>query len=134
MNYLLDTNIITAILKNNKTVLKKIKAVELVGDQIFLSTISYYEITRGLLAVKATRQMKRFDQLCIDYDMLGTDSKKVLNKAADIYAYLKIRGEIIQDADILIAAVALANDLTLVTADQHFDRIPTLRIENWRKY
>jgi predicted nucleic acid-binding protein len=38
------------------------------------------------------------------------------------------------DADIMIAVIALANDLTLVTNNvKHFDRIVQLKIENRTK-
>lgn len=53
-------------------------------------------------------------------------------KAADIYADLSARGELIGDADILIAATALAHGLGVVTNNEdHFRRIRDLRVENW---
>ena len=43
-------------------------------------------------------------------------------------------GELIGDADILIAASALVNGLAVVTNNEdHFKRIPGLQIENWLK-
>lgn len=36
---------------------------------------------------------------------------------------------VIGDIDTLIAATALENDLTLVTMDKHFERVPDLKIE-----
>ena len=48
---------------------------------------------------------------------------------AHIRGELRARGQIIGDADILIAATALDNDLTLVTQNtRHFSRIPNLRL------
>jgi len=39
---------------------------------------------------------------------------------------------LIEDADILMAAIALVNDLTLVTNNtSHFSRIPGLQLEDW---
>lgn len=131
MGYILDTNIISAILKHDKNVRKKLIAADRVGEEIFISTISYYEILRGLLATKAISKLKRFEIFRSKYGMLGTDSELVLNKAAEIYTNLKARGQLIQDADILIAAVALVHDLTVVTNDKHFHRIYGLRLENW---
>jgi|GEM_PF-159754 len=133
VNYLLDTNIISAMMKRNEQVLKKLDLVEFAEEQIFISTITYYETKRGLLATQATQKMKEFNKLRQKYEMLGTDDEIVLDKASEIYAHLKQRGEILPDADILIAAVALTQDLTLVTADNHFDRIEELRVENWLK-
>ncbi|MEN8216294.1 MAG: PIN domain-containing protein [Pseudomonadota bacterium] len=46
---------------------------------------------------------------------------------------MKLRGELLPDADIFIAAIARAHGLILVTNDSHFDRIEGLRIENWLK-
>ena len=40
--------------------------------------------------------------------------------------------ESIEDADLLMAGIALAHDLTLLTANvRHFVRVESLRIENW---
>ena len=101
--------------------------------QIFFNTITYYETKRGLLATQATRKMQDFDEIRQRYEMLGTDSEAVLDKASEIYANLKQQGRLLPDADIFIAAVALTYNLTLVTADKHFDRIEDLKVENWVK-
>lgn len=60
---------------------------------------------------------------------LDTDIEK---KAGEIYADLRKNGELINDADILIAATVLANDSVLVTNNtDHFKRVKNLKIENW---
>ncbi|MDX9708660.1 MAG: PIN domain-containing protein [Trichloromonas sp.] len=46
--------------------------------------------------------------------------------AGRISAQLKKQGITLPNSDILIAAVALANDLTVLTRDKHFLRIPQL--------
>ena len=131
MDYLLDTCIVSAILKKNENVLEKVALVEFAREKIFFSTITYYETKRGLLANKATRKMEKFDEIRQDYDMLGIDSEAVLDEASEIYANLKQRGKLLPDADIFIAAIALIYHLTLITDDSHFDRIKGLNIENW---
>ena len=52
------------------------------------------------------------------------------------YARLRVRleqqGTPLDDFDLLIAATALQEDLTLVTANKrHFERIEGLRLEDW---
>jgi tRNA(fMet)-specific endonuclease VapC len=84
---------------------KKQKRAKRAGKKMCLSTISYYETKRGLLATQATQKMKQFDLICQKYEMLGIDSEKVLDEASQIYANLKRRGELLPDADILIAAI-----------------------------
>lgn len=136
MNYLLDTNILNAFLKDwttpqQKRIQQKLDEIDREARTVFISTINYYEIKRGLLAANATRKMEVFNEFCQDYPMLGVDSRQVLDKASAIYADLKKRGELIEDADIFIAAIALIHDVTLVTDDSHFDRIDGLSPENW---
>ena len=58
---------------------------------------------------------------------------EIVAKGADIFATLRKRGEIISDADILIAATAIVHSLVLVTNNlDHFQRISDLRVETWR--
>ena len=54
--------------------------------------------------------------------------------SAELYSTLRKSGKTIDDIDLLIAGVAIDNDLTLVTNNEsHFNRIPGLKIENWTK-
>ncbi len=47
-------------------------------------------------------------------------------------AHLEAQGTPIGQADTQIAAIALANDLTVVTGNvRHFERVPGLTVENW---
>lgn len=131
MNYLLDTNIISAILKQNHQVLTKVRLAQRLGEKIFMSSVTYYEIKRGLLVSQASQKLNLFNQLLIDCEIIGIDNKKVLDKAATIYAHLKHQGELLPDADILIAATAQSHQLILVTDDSHFHRIDELLLENW---
>jgi len=131
MDYLPDTNIITAWLKLDEKVMKNVEAVACDGNKIFISSISYYETKRGLLSTFATKKMERFERLLQKYDMIGIEN--VLDEASEIYADLKRRGELLPDADIFIAAIAKAYDLILVTNDKHFERIEGLKQENWLK-
>lgn len=55
-----------------------------------------------------------------------------LDKAAQIYSELKQKGELVDDADIFIAAMCLENNYVLVTNNvRHFNRVSGLSIENW---
>ncbi len=129
--YLLDTNIISAMLKPSQHIWKKIQDVIVADEKIFISTISYYETKRGLLATQATTKLQRFDYIRQKYEMVGIDNESVLDTASEIYATLKKCGQPLPDADILIAAMAKTYDLILVTDDNHFERMEGVRVENW---
>ena len=56
----------------------------------------------------------------------------IIDRAAAIYADLHQRGLLIGDADILIAATALAHGCALCTNNtKHFSRVQGLQLQNW---
>jgi tRNA(fMet)-specific endonuclease VapC len=72
-----------------------------------------------------------FIRLCRDSQIIQLDDQ-ILDQAAIIYARLYRLGQLIDDADILIAATALINDWRLITDNErHLRRIPVLLVENW---
>ncbi len=131
MNYLLDTNIMSAILKNNPKVIKPLDNIRIQGEKVFMSGMTYYEIERGILAIKASRKLLYFEKLCNDYPVLLLDDMAIFKKATEIHADLKIRGLPIQDADVFIAATAMIHNLILVSHDSDLLRIPNLKLEDW---
>lgn len=132
MIYIIDTNIITAIMKNDENVKRRAQEVILRGDDIFINGISYYEIKRGLLFKDAKNQASIFDDLCKLYDLVLLDSQSIFDEAAEIYVELRQNGKTIGDADILIASIAHTGNFTLVSDNvAHFNNISDLNIENW---
>ncbi|MBE9055771.1 MULTISPECIES: type II toxin-antitoxin system VapC family toxin [Sphaerospermopsis] len=131
MAYLLDTNIVTAIIKRNPKITTKLEIATRHQQKLFISGMTYYEIQRGLLAINATRKLIDFEKLSHEYTILLLDDMAIFKKASEIYADLKQRGLPIQDADIFIAATAIIHDLTLVSHDSDLSRITGLKLENW---
>ncbi len=131
MTYVLDTNIVTALLKGNESVKDRLKNVVMRGEDIFISAICYYEIKRGLLDANAAIKLSKFNQFCKLFRILMLDTQSIFDRATEIYVNLKQKGELINDADILIASSAMEHDLILVTSDSDFNRIPDIKIENW---
>ncbi|HEY0739792.1 MAG TPA: type II toxin-antitoxin system VapC family toxin [Herpetosiphonaceae bacterium] len=132
-NYLLDTDTLSAILRQSPTAISHAQAYIQVHGHFTFSLITRYEILRGLAAKNATRQMLVFDQFCRANIILPL-SDAVIVRGAEIYADLHRRGELVGDADILIAATALVAGYGLVTNNErHFARISDLTIVNWLK-
>lgn len=131
-NYLIDTNVITALLKNNTIVLETIEKALLRGDQIFINGISYYEIKRGLLTIGAHSKIAVFERFCGEFGTIWLGEQRIFDKAADIYVSLRKTGTLIEDADIFIAATAIVYDLILVSDDTDFQKVTHLiKLENW---
>ncbi|PAX57151.1 type II toxin-antitoxin system VapC family toxin [Brunnivagina elsteri] len=132
MAYLLDTNIVSYILKRrNTTIESKLREARRLGQNVFISCITYYEVKRGLLYVNATRQLAEFDAFVSKYPILFIDDIEIIEQACKIHADLKIKGTPIQDADVLIAATAIIRGLILVSHDSDLLRVEGLTLENW---
>jgi tRNA(fMet)-specific endonuclease VapC len=128
---LLDTDILSAIMRRNPVAMAYASAYLPVHARFTFSIITRFEILRGLDAKRATGQLAAFHRFCLVSHVLPlTDA--IIIRAASIYGDLWRRGQLIGDADILIAATALEHGLAVVTNNgAHFGRIPGLHIENW---
>lgn len=130
MNYLLDTDTLIYWLKGNNAIEQKALAIGL--QRLSYSIISHAELCFG--AYHSQQKEKNLKAIQVVNQKLAlvnlnTDSAQLFGM---IKADLRQQGNIILDADIMIAAIALSNKLTLVTNNEkHFIRIPDLIIENW---
>lgn len=132
MGYLLDTNILTAIIKRNQNVIDKSKDVKLQGEELFISCITYFESESGLLAINSQKKLTFLEKLCKkDLQVLFLDKIEIINIASRIYANLRAKGTPIQLPDILIASTAIHHNLILVSDDSDMLRIERLMLENW---
>lgn len=129
---LLDTDILSELFKGNNLV--KSRAAEYIREhsRLTISHITKYEILKGLKAKKAEKQIDSFNRFCENNFVLPiTDD--VIVKASDIYALLKEEGQLISDGDILVAAIAIINNLVLITNNtEHFSRVKDLQLDNWK--
>ncbi len=127
----LDTNIITAFLKNDSRVVERVSDYLEFFDKLTINIISYYEILRGLKDLGNDEKLRMFDNFIQENELVFI-TKDTIEKAAEIYAYLKKEGNLIEDADILMASTAIVEDLVLITNNiKHFKRVKGLRIDNW---
>ncbi len=131
MNYLLDTNIVSFAIKNNRQITEKVEEIKAQKKMSFISCITYFEIRRGFLAVDSPKQRERFEYFCRDYQIILLDDLAILEKASEIHANLRLRGLPIQTEDILIAATAIVKGLILVSNDSDLARVEGLSLENW---
>ncbi len=132
-DYLLDTNILIEILRDNPTVLAGMRATLGAGRDVQINALSYYETRRGLLNTHRAVKLHKFDAFCRTFGIVHLD-QAALDKASEIYSDLKKKGQLIEDADILIAAMALVNNAVLVTDNvDHFKRVAGVKLENWAR-
>ena len=129
---LIDTDILSYYFKGDKEVINNFELYLQHHDLIEISIITYYEILGGLLAKNALKQLSIFEDFVIDNLVIPmTDNSAKIS--AELYSTLRQSGKPVDDIDLLIAGIAIDNDLTLVTNNEsHFNRIPGLKIDNWK--
>jgi tRNA(fMet)-specific endonuclease VapC len=129
---LLDTDILSELFKGHNLINSRASEYIREHGRLTISHITKYEILKGLKAKKAQKQINAFLKFCALNVVLPITDDVIL-KAADIHASLKEQGALISDADILVAAIAITNNVVLVTNNTaHFSRIQGLKIDNWK--
>lgn len=130
---LIDTDILSYFFKGDPSVIRHFEAYLSHYDIIEFSIITWYEITSGLMAKNARKQMLVFEKFASENFILPVTEKSA-RISAEIYSTLKKSGKLVDDIDLLIAGIALEHTMIFVTNNEsHFQRIPGLVIQNWKK-
>jgi len=131
MRYLLDTNTIIFALKDAQGG-AALRIGQAAQSEVCVCAVVEAELYHG--ATKYERPSRReavLEGFLQPFQSLPFDSSCVPHYAR-IRDFLECRGRIIGANDLMIAAVALTHDLTVVTHNcDEFDRVPGLRVENW---
>lgn len=131
--YLFDTDIITSTIKTRSPACLIARLRDVPAAAQHISTITVSEMVYGAMESSRHEYYLAFlrDVLLPAITVLPFDAAAAY-VYGEIRAGLERRGTPVAHADLQIAAIALANELTLVTGNErHFRRIPGLRVENW---
>lgn len=133
MTYLLDTNVCIRLL-NNTSPLVTTRLAAKQPDDIYLCTIVQMELFYGAYRSGNVEQnlavLKRFIN---QFTILPLDPRSA-EVAGQIRAQLAALGTPIGPNDLQIAAIALVNDLILVTHNTgEFSRVNGLQFEDWEE-
>lgn len=124
---LLDTNIVIALFANDESV----KANLAKTDQVFIPSIVIGELFYGAYkSARAKENIQRIEELANQSVVLGCDAE-TSRIYGEIKYELSVKGHPIPENDIWIAAIAIQNELTLISRDAHFNEVSKLRIESW---
>ena len=130
MNYLLDTNALTARVTKDAHFIKQIQTKN--RSELVISEMTEHEVLFGIACNPKSRLRKAFESILCLFSKLAIGFNEAA-LAADIRADLKFRGLPIGPHDVLIAAAALAMDLIIITHNtRKFSRMPGLLMEDWQ--
>lgn len=128
--YLLDTNIVSDLLRNPGG--RAARRLAVVGEAaVCTSIVVACELRYGAAKKGSAQLSERVEVLLGSLDVLALD-EDADRRYAEIRSQLERQGTPIGPNDLLIAAHTLELDLILVTADvDDFSRVPGLSMENW---
>ncbi len=131
MSYLLDTNVWARYLNGRSPAIRqKFREVDL--TQVFICSIVKSELAYGAFKSRNPdlTYRKQNDFITLFVSLPFDDASALI--FGRLKAQLELTGEMIGIKDLQIAAIALANDMTLVTHNTgEFGRVTGLHIEDW---
>lgn len=129
--YLLDTNIVSFWMRGDDKVIQRIRTQSPL--ELSFSTITLAEILYGIRKspVKKKERLLKINHISSLLFLYPFD-EAAAEKYAIVRNQLEKSGKTISERDTQIAAIALANGLTIVTHNvKEFRRIEELLVENW---
>jgi len=128
--YCLDTDIIIEFFKGNPKIVEGFSKIK--KSRISITVLTFYEFLKGAYTSPKQKADLHMLELFLKNVELLNLSPSSCHKAALIYNELKNKGKLLNDADLLIASIAIINNKILVTNNiKHFNRISGLKLENW---
>lgn len=128
--YLLDTNILSDLVRHPQGLIFQ-QIVTVGEDSICTSIIVACELRFGAVKSGSKRLTQQLESILQVLPVLPLEAP-VEHHYANIRAFLEQAGTPIGPNDLVIAAHALALDLTLITANtKGFERVPGLKLDNW---
>lgn len=124
MRVALDTNRLTDLFNGD------IELAERLGicEEVWIPLIVLGEIKAGLYGGTQRQRNEAMMQRLLTKATVRIllPSRETAEHYARLFVQLKRAGTPVPDNDLWIAALVLEHDLTLITRDQHFDRMPQL--------
>lgn len=123
--YLLDSNIVIDIFRGDIKTIDRVKKIK----TVYLPVIALGELYFGANKSNQTsRHIIEIEQLERKVTILDV-SKSTARIYGEIKDQLRIKGKMIPENDIWIAAIAKENDITLISNDRHFENVEGIRVE-----
>ena len=135
MKYVLDTNALSALMKSHPRVIERLSEIDRADVAVPQPVLA--EIAYGIERLPPSR---RRDMLTQRFELLRAELPRVpwTDDVTDEFGRIKARleklGRRIEDLDAAVAAHAVANQATLVTANvRHMIRIANLSVDDWSR-
>ena len=135
MKYILDTNAVSALMKGEASVLKRLSKES--KSDVYIPGPVIAEIAYGIARLPKSKKrellQERFELIQTEIQRIAWTDEVSL-RFGEIKATLEKRGQRIEDFDAAIAAHAHEPESVLVSANtDDMIRVPGLRVEDWSR-
>jgi tRNA(fMet)-specific endonuclease VapC len=131
LRLMLDTNMVSFVVRGRGIVIERLSRHPV--DAICISAITAGEIRFGLARQPGAHRLRDSMGLFMrQIEIMPWDASTSL-RYGGLRAAMQRSGRSMGELDLLIAAHALDLDMTLVTNDAGFARVPDLAIEDWTR-
>jgi tRNA(fMet)-specific endonuclease VapC len=114
---LLDTSIIIDFLAGDQKIVAIIREI-LASEEVKTTTITEYELLRHKSKIR-----KQAAERFLSGATVCSFDRSAAREAAKLFEELQAAGRMVNENDLLIAGIALANDEVLLTRDQKFANV-----------
>jgi len=126
----LDTDTCIGLLRGRPEIAKQREAVA--AEEVVTTWVTAGELFFGASkSIDPDGNARRVVQFLDTLRILGPDLVSA-RFFGEVKAKLRGEGNMLADADLMIASIALANNATVVTGNRrHFERVPGIVLEDW---
>lgn len=129
MNYLLDSNICVHFIRGNQRIISMIDKVGI--EHLFISEMTVGELYYGAECSERKEENRRVVDTFLSFISVIPVSG-AWKEFAKQKAYLRNKGSMIEDADIIIGATAIVHNMVVVTENiKHIGRLQNIETINW---
>jgi tRNA(fMet)-specific endonuclease VapC len=129
--YLLDTNHLGAALDDRSFIRQRLLQARRAGDRFGTCVLVVCELEAGLYHTVRRDHNRRILAVLMHQIRIWPLEPSVAPLYAEIFHYLRAKGRVLSQVDMMLAALARLMDATLLTSDRDFEALPEMRSENW---
>ena len=131
VDYCIDTSIIVEFLRGNEAIENKINTIIYNGLNIFTTYITLCELYKGAFLHSKKEDKIKDLNVFIQNSSIINFTITSCQIFGELYFNLSKKGKIIPESDLMIASIARANNLILITRDKrHFENLG-IKVEQW---
>ena len=128
---ILDTDVLIALLNGEPASNEAIRGIEEKENKVATTVISVYEILRGAyISSDPEKNLVEIHELLANIEILEL-TVQACEEASKIYRDLRRKGSLIGEYDVLIAGIAVAHSMEIMTRDAHFKKVPGISTIKW---